>query len=149
MGHFHGSLLCSKAIHIHFHSFIDLDTWRGKYLLMKRGSKAIFSVMLWKYGCYVACCDSGATNTLKELDFLPGAETHVRAMTLLASSLPQEGTIGKGTKHSKWNRGQRRCACIFQKQQPDHVQAFTSMFRSSIPLSLLRAIAVIATRLWQ
>ena len=59
--------------------------------------------MLWKHGSYVAGSDSGPTNTLKDLDFLPGAETQVRAMTLPATSLPQGGTIGKRKEQSTAN----------------------------------------------
>lgn len=103
MGHFHHSLLCSKAIHIHFHSFIDLHTWKGKYLFVKRRSKAIFSVLLWKHVSSVAGSDSGAIDTFKDVDFLPGADTHVRAMPLPATSLPQGSTIGKRKEQSAAN----------------------------------------------
>lgn len=52
----------------------------------------------------VAGSDSGATNALKDLDFLPGAETYVRAMTLPATSLPQGGTIEKSKEQSTANK---------------------------------------------
>jgi len=70
---------------------------------MKRGSKAIFSVILWKPGSYVAPSDSGAINTFKDLHFLPGTETHLRVMTLPAASLLQRGAIGKSKEQSTAN----------------------------------------------
>lgn len=59
--------------------------------------------MLWKHVSSVAGSDSLATNTFRDVDFLPGADTHVRAMPLPATSLLQGSTIGKRKEQSAAN----------------------------------------------
>lgn len=58
-------------------------------ILMRRESKTIFNVMLWKQVSYGAGSDFGETNTPKGLDFVPNAGIYIRAMTLWTISCPQ------------------------------------------------------------
>lgn len=140
MGHFHHSLFCRKAIHIPFHSFIDLDTWRGKYILMKGGSEAIFGVVfqthryskLWRWN-----------KQHTDLDFLPGTKIHVGGTAIPATSLPQGGTIRR-RKHSEW-KGAKGDMHVFSKNNSTLLQAGLykcSEAASFFPLIFI-AIAVI------